>query len=70
MAGVIYLVNLAILELFSPGGVAVALRVIVGGAYAIVTVWLFIDCGWLEGTKGPNRFGPSPKDKPSQVDVF
>lgn len=24
-------------------------------------LWQFIECGFLEGTLGPNRFGPSPK---------
>jgi len=24
-------------------------------------LWQFIECGFLEGTQGPNRFGPSPK---------
>jgi uncharacterized membrane protein YhaH (DUF805 family) len=23
--------------------------------------WAFIECGFLDGTDGPNRFGPSPK---------
>lgn len=23
-------------------------------------VWLIVECGILEGTKGPNRFGPDP----------
>ncbi|MFT4091402.1 MAG: DUF805 domain-containing protein [Asticcacaulis sp.] len=25
-------------------------------------LWVFIECGFLEGTRGSNRFGPSPKD--------
>jgi len=24
-------------------------------------LWAFVECGCLEGTPGPNRFGPSPK---------
>lgn len=24
-------------------------------------VWALIECGFLDGTPGPNRFGPSPK---------
>jgi uncharacterized membrane protein YhaH (DUF805 family) len=24
-------------------------------------LWQFIECGFLDGTPGPNRFGPSPK---------
>jgi uncharacterized membrane protein YhaH (DUF805 family) len=23
--------------------------------------WVLIECGFLDGTPGPNRFGPSPK---------
>jgi uncharacterized membrane protein YhaH (DUF805 family) len=23
--------------------------------------WTLIECGFLDGTPGPNRFGPSPK---------
>ncbi|MBO6717865.1 MAG: DUF805 domain-containing protein [Rhizobiaceae bacterium] len=23
-------------------------------------IWLLVECGILEGTKGPNRFGPDP----------
>ena len=24
-------------------------------------IWSLIECGFLDGTEGPNRFGPSPK---------
>ena len=24
-------------------------------------LWVLIECGFLDGTQGPNRFGPSPK---------
>jgi uncharacterized membrane protein YhaH (DUF805 family) len=24
-------------------------------------LWTFIECGFLDGTPGPNRYGPSPK---------
>jgi uncharacterized membrane protein YhaH (DUF805 family) len=24
-------------------------------------IWSIIECGFLDGTEGPNRFGPSPK---------
>jgi uncharacterized membrane protein YhaH (DUF805 family) len=24
-------------------------------------LWVFVDCGLVDGTPGPNRFGPSPK---------
>ena len=29
--------------------------------------WALIECGFLDGTPGPNRFGPSPKGDPSAV---
>jgi uncharacterized membrane protein YhaH (DUF805 family) len=25
------------------------------------SLWAFVECGFLEGTSGPNRFGPPPK---------
>jgi uncharacterized membrane protein YhaH (DUF805 family) len=34
---------------------AIALIPIIGG------IWLLIELGFLDGTPGPNRFGPSPK---------
>ena len=24
-------------------------------------IWALVECGFLDGTQGPNRFGPSPK---------
>lgn len=32
----------------------IALVPIIGG------IWMLVECGILEGTKGPNRFGPDP----------
>lgn len=29
--------------------------------YVIVWPWALIELGFLEGTKGPNRFGPDPR---------
>jgi len=26
----------------------------------VVSVWLFVQIGFLRGTQGPNRFGPDP----------
>jgi len=26
-----------------------------------INIWVFVECGCLDGTKGPNRYGPSPK---------
>jgi len=30
-------------------------------------IWQGIECGYLDGTLGPNRFGPSPKGTPGVV---
>jgi uncharacterized membrane protein YhaH (DUF805 family) len=38
------------------GGVAVAAFV--------VSIWLFMEIGFLRGTQGPNRFGPDPPGAP------
>jgi uncharacterized membrane protein YhaH (DUF805 family) len=27
----------------------------------IGSLWILVECGFLDGTPGPNRFGPSPK---------
>lgn len=31
------------------------------GAFIVLGLWFFITLGFLDGTQGPNRFGPSPK---------
>lgn len=31
------------------------------GAFILLGLWFFITLGFMDGTKGPNRFGPSPK---------
>jgi uncharacterized membrane protein YhaH (DUF805 family) len=36
----------------------------------IAGLWILIDCGCLDGTKGPNKYGPSPKQIPAPADVF
>ncbi len=42
----------------------------VGGLAALGLVsWLLVNLGCLEGTRGPNRFGPSPKTASHQVSV-
>jgi uncharacterized membrane protein YhaH (DUF805 family) len=33
-----------------------------GLAAFVVSVWLFVQIGFLKGTQGPNRFGPGPLD--------
>ena len=35
-----------------------------------LVVWTFVECGCLDGIKGPNRFGRSPKTPVAQADVF
>jgi uncharacterized membrane protein YhaH (DUF805 family) len=35
--------------------VFIALVPLIGG------IWVLVECGFLDGTPGPNRFGPSPK---------
>lgn len=32
-----------------------------------IGLWLLVVMGILEGTRGPNRFGPSPKDYPKKL---
>lgn len=32
--------------------------------------WVLIECGILDGTQGPNRFGPSPKGLGGAENVF
>jgi uncharacterized membrane protein YhaH (DUF805 family) len=32
--------------------------------------WQFVECGCLDGTKGPNKYGPSPKQIQAPADVF
>jgi uncharacterized membrane protein YhaH (DUF805 family) len=31
-----------------------------GLAALIISIWLFVEIGFLRGTQGPNRFGPDP----------
>ncbi len=33
-------------------------------------IWTFVECGCLDGTKGPNKYGPSPKGIGAAPDVF
>lgn len=34
------------------------------------TLWAFIECGCMDGTKESNRFGPSPKTVGTEAEVF
>jgi len=33
-------------------------------------IWVFVECGCLDGTQGPNKFGPSPKGIGAAQSVF
>lgn len=33
-------------------------------------IWALIECGFLDGTPGPNRFGPSPKGVGGASEAF
>lgn len=33
-------------------------------ALMLFFIWALIDCGFLPGTAGPNRFGPDPSNRP------
>lgn len=37
------------------------LQVIAQVLFGLVQLWMLVDLGILDGTKGPNRYGPSPK---------
>jgi uncharacterized membrane protein YhaH (DUF805 family) len=39
--------------------VLISLVPIIGG------IWYLVECGFLEGTKGPNQFGPDPLQMPA-----
>jgi uncharacterized membrane protein YhaH (DUF805 family) len=47
-----------------------ALRPLATGVAMLVALYMLIDFGVLDGTKGPNRYGPSPKDVETPADVF
>jgi uncharacterized membrane protein YhaH (DUF805 family) len=47
-----------------------AAQITVSVFYYALAIWGFIECGCLDGTKGPNRYGPSPKGIGDVPDVF
>lgn len=49
------------------GGIIVGILGLVLFVYAI---WLLIELGFLDGTPGPNRFGPSPKGLGGSAEAF
>jgi uncharacterized membrane protein YhaH (DUF805 family) len=42
------------------GGVPYEPLVVFGLCVIAIWLWLFIECGFLRGSPGPNRFGPNP----------
>jgi len=58
-------------EGFAPQFAVGTAQAVIGFAAVAYGVWVLIDCGILDGTKGPNRYGPSPKGLGAQVeDIF
>ncbi len=56
---------------FAPQFAVGAIQVVVQLAAAAFGLWVLVDCGILDGTKGPNRYGPSPKGIGAQPeDIF
>jgi uncharacterized membrane protein YhaH (DUF805 family) len=41
-----------------------SIAVVFGLVSLVLGAWLFIEIGFLRGTRGPNRFGPDPLDAP------
>ncbi len=37
---------------------------------SILALWTIVECGCLDGDKGPNKYGQSPKSKTVQAEVF
>ena len=44
--------------------------VLIGFIPLIGGIWAFVECGCLDGTQGPNKFGPSPKGIGAVPNVF
>ena len=44
--------------------ILIGLIPIIGG------IWALIECGFLDGTQGPNKYGPSPKGIGAAPEVF
>ena len=56
---------------FAPQFIVGAVQVVFGFAEIAYCIWILIDCGILDGTSGPNRYGPSPKGVGAQPeDIF
>ena len=44
--------------------------VLIGFIPLIGGIWAFVECGCLDGTQGPNKYGPSPKGIGGATSVF
>ena len=56
---------------FAPQFVVGAAQAVLGLAEIAYSLWVLVDCGILDGTQGPNRYGPSPKGVGAQPeDIF
>ncbi len=56
----VILVVVAVVVPQEQGAVWYALAGAAGLAAFVISVWLFVQIGFLRGTDGPNRFGPDP----------
>jgi uncharacterized membrane protein YhaH (DUF805 family) len=56
----VILVVVAVAVPHEQGAVWYALAGAAGLAAFVISVWLFVQIGFLRGTQGPNRFGPDP----------
>lgn len=56
----VILVVVAVAVRQEQGAVWYALAGAAGLAAFVISVWLFVQIGFLRGTSGPNRFGPDP----------
>ena len=43
---------------------------LIGFVPLIGGIWAFVECGCLDGTQGPNKYGPSPKGIGAPQNVF
>jgi uncharacterized membrane protein YhaH (DUF805 family) len=54
----------ALIEVQSPAAEYIVASIVVAGIFSIIalaiSIWLFVEIGFLRGTQGPNRFGPDP----------
>jgi uncharacterized membrane protein YhaH (DUF805 family) len=56
----VFLVVLAVLMSEEERSAWWAITAPVGIAAFVISLWLFVEIGFLKGTQGPNRFGPDP----------